>query len=119
MRKFRVWCEMNNAWARPKCLIDQDGRLFQYRKGDLEPLNPKNHHVQFFTGLLDKSDKEVYVGDIVSDGFHSLPITVNDFHGYRFMWGKDQLYKSIGIDGEIIGNIFEQPGLLKETKYDS
>ncbi len=70
-----------------------------------------------YTGLKDKNGKEIYEGDILFDGIGMrLPITVEEYHGYRFMWGKDQLYKGLATDGEIIGNIYENPNLLESTR---
>jgi uncharacterized phage protein (TIGR01671 family) len=65
-----------------------------------------------YTGLKDKNDKEIYEGDIVQWLSLILPITINDFHSYQFMFGKDVLYKDYAVHGEIIGNIYESLELL-------
>jgi hypothetical protein len=38
---------------------------------------------------------------------------VNDYHGFRFMFGLDQLTKYDGKYGKVIGNIYENPELIK------
>jgi len=67
-----------------------------------------------YTGLHDSEGKEIYEGDIVAvSPYRKYAITVDNFHGYRFMWGKGQLYKSVAIDGKIIGTIYENPELIE------
>ena len=79
-----------------------------------------------FTGLLDKQGKEIYEGDIViltnvltdndkkiceavMDGWQSIFETVNDGF-YCLMGNTAQAYR------EVIGNIYENPDLLKEVR---
>lgn len=60
-----------------------------------------------FTGLTDMEGKEIYEGDIIQWGTLTLPVTVDEFHGYRFMLGEDTLTRAVGIYGEVVGNIHE------------
>jgi len=77
-----------------------------------------NDTVMQFTGLLDRHGKEIYEEDIVfdEDGEYSKTciITWNDESGGFF--GKsiedDDSFSMVEIDGQIIGNIYENPNLL-------
>lgn len=66
-----------------------------------------------FTGLCDRNGKEIYEGDILFDGIGLVfPVTVNDYHGFRFMFGKDMLYRAVSVYGEVSGNLHDNPDLL-------
>jgi uncharacterized phage protein (TIGR01671 family) len=81
-----------------------------------------------FTGLHDKNGKEIYEGDIVRY-FHDDEAIVevrwwNELAQFAIAW-RSQRIKSLrgcdsepilintNIDGEVIGNIYENPELLK------
>jgi uncharacterized phage protein (TIGR01671 family) len=115
--KFKAWDKKNKGFIAGFNMVNFHS---YYNKG-LEP-HVYRYDVEWklsdieliqYTGLKDKNGKEIFESSIVKVGRHIHPITVNDFHGYRFMWGKDILTKSVGIDGEVIGNQYENPELLK------
>jgi hypothetical protein len=82
-------------------------------KGILDKVEPKNTILMQFTGLLDKNGKEIFEGDIFKNGSLVRAITVDEQHGYRFHFGLDRLTRGDADYGEVIGNIYENPELLK------
>jgi hypothetical protein len=74
--------------------------------------------VMQFTGLHDKNYKEIYEGDILKSGNQAdeaHPVTIDYYHGLRFMIGKNYLVRADALYGEVIGNIYENPELLTDS----
>jgi uncharacterized phage protein (TIGR01671 family) len=75
-----------------------------------------------FTGLYDKNGREIYEGDIVTGLFNHTDIIGHIVYGSdaTFFIKRKGLY-GIGLNNaevwlEVVGNIYENPELLKEVK---
>jgi uncharacterized phage protein (TIGR01671 family) len=132
--KFRVWANCDEGMKMvylDKCTFDNglwfpsDEHIDEYRKNIMQ-----------YTGLTDKNGKEIYEGDVVklSEDWHfkefqlcvieyhqfGIPYIIQRYlknetgHGnYNFDYMKDSTPKGIESYYEIIGNIYENPELLK------
>ena len=81
----------------------------------------KDIELMQYTGLKDKNNKEIYEGDILSNGNNEKPYKVifengsfraefeEDFEEYSF-----DLIDVVAQGCEIVGNIYENPELLGE-----
>ena len=81
----------------------------------------KNVELMRYTGLKDKNEKEIYEGDILSDGNNEKLYKVifengsfraefeGDFEEYSF-----DLIDVVAQGCEVVGNIYENPELLGE-----
>lgn len=89
------------------------------RKWDAGESSSTAEHFQLmqFTGLHDKTGKEIYEGDILSEAGYPFEVIWDvNLAKFRLQWrGKSIQYPewNRGIEMEIIGNIFEGKHLLK------
>lgn len=96
--KFRVW---HNGQMFYDCQLNAQGKIMQ------------------FTGLLDKNSKEIWEGDLVDEyGDRKLVYRIGFDRGHFTLTDIKNGYDRLGIWNvymrmEVIGNIYEQPELLK------
>ena len=123
--KFRAWDKQNNDWLKN---VDESLMINPYTEGKYFRIDDMSHtgsdHVEIeqFTGLQDKNGVDIYVGDIVQYpgdyyGFHKQAVIY--FEG-RFAPLVQVEEGHNAIDGyeaeyfEVIGNIHQNPELLKK-----
>lgn len=101
--KFRVWDEYN------KELFNIEDFYFFEEQGIHD--SSKCCLMQF-TGLLDSTGREIYEGDIMCDQYGPFEVKWGTFGWYPFEYNggsevSPELY-------EVIGNIYENPELIKK-----
>lgn len=109
--KFRFWLPDFGRFADKF----HDGNYWNVE--DWISSDTKNHVIpQQFTGLTDKSGKEIYEGDFVKCGeFKPVEVKYDNYLGgfLPFVLRLDEEKQKLAMNPEIIGNIFENPDLLK------
>lgn len=122
--KFRAWLKEKKEMidnARPDFFCKQLHYLCDNSAGGQDVLGVSTEDIELmqYTGLKDKNNKEIYEGDILSDGNNDKPYKVifengsfraefeGDFEEYSF-----DLIDVVAQGCEIVGNIYENPELL-------
>lgn len=119
--KFRAWDKKKNKFISPANIAIKGSGV------DLTwSMEPENKNIVFlqFTGLTDKNGKEIYEGDIIDiQGPGKGIIRFNNGGFYLKYLEENEGFDSSGFGGpentlnkttEIIGNIYENPELLKQ-----
>lgn len=108
--KFRAWLKKSSIDDEPWMVgpfdLTQDNRwIFEH-----EPI------LMQYTGLKDKNGQEIYEGDIVKGGFSGKNFEVIFKEGS--FYAREMLLYGINPECKVIGNIYENPDLLKEPAND-
>ena len=134
--KFRAWDEQNKIMHNEVEFIRSgtdrnDWILFKSDKQKLEHSNVLNNpyfqqqiKIMQFTRLKDKNKIEIYTKDIIRDGGRLWIVEISSLYGVVLRLLKDKkitrpyvkFEKHLIDDFEVIGNIYENPELLKDIK---
>ena len=131
--KFRVWDKVNKKWIDDSDIaINQQGLLFIRYEGQvafdsISLTKSKTYEISLHTGLKNKNGKEIYEGDIVKFGNRKTEVRyiagsfkVEQVDYREFMEGnKHKAWVNLDVENnniETIGNIYENPELLKTAK---
>ncbi len=128
--KFRAWNKKMESMYSPD---DNNSEMFMYLDGLLcyDGSPTEDYILMQFTGLKDKNGKEIYEGDICNMRRYSHIDSSRKWCVYEVCWGYSEWlfrgYWQKAINDEffsirfpeadeieVIGNIYENPELLKE-----
>ena len=130
--KFRVWDQWVNKFIPPdeikslELFLTVSGEVYSQKFGTIYP--KVDYDISQYTGLVDKNDKEIYEGDIVTASHEvhdSDAVNFKRIESYTGVIRYQHSYWAIGdyklfvMDDEsleVIGNIFENPELLIKTE---
>lgn len=120
--KFRAWGNNTQQMLEWNEICRSKELLFSIFNNEYFPVNPPKYlwNVMQFTGLLDKTGKEVYEGDIIRFTQHLFNVSSNKWPKKTKVvkwldWeGKWNLRETNAGESnfEVIGNIYETPNLM-------
>ena len=118
-----------NELVKDQMTLLADGRFINVSGVDsrLSQIVPRDRMIPLlFTGLFDKNKKEIYEGDILKTNNHLDYIEWKDeFSGFKYHSDKSRMTMVDWFENgqyagvEVIGNIYENPELLKGGKWKS
>jgi uncharacterized phage protein (TIGR01671 family) len=120
--KFRVWDKRETKGMSTKNML-YDAQLHHFWQ---DFVDYPGYELMQYTGLTDKNGKEIYEGDILKISYGAMGDVIGqvlyeaDHGGYIFQWerkGPNQHHINLNCDvafeSVIVGNILENPELLK------
>lgn len=124
--KFRAWTEEGEVMYYDVYPFKDDTLLLSYDEIAFDEVPASDFILMQSTGLKDKKGEEIYEGDIVKykskKGAFTDIATYSKFYAFfglkddtgDLICSFDWLLENVGKDGfEVIGNIYENPGLLE------
>ena len=117
--KFRVWEKHNNSFSKLPNGFCLDDNFCLGVINDSFDVEVREYTIQEYSGVVDKVGKEIYEGDILvfdEDGKREYGYTVVFSHGkFELKMPDCKMNIDIGYHSQmvIVGNVFENPDLLK------
>jgi uncharacterized phage protein (TIGR01671 family) len=134
--KFRVWNRPNGYFEKDvsNFSVGGDGAIYHWLHGIGEWIETDDAIIMQYTGLLDKNGKEIYEGDLLKpeEGYLSEDAESAFTNIYELRWDNDSAgfvlfdydlgevadddhILNIHSNFEVIGNIYENPELVKNV----
>lgn len=135
MERYRLWCKNNNEWEKDNAWIGLNGCLMTLRHGCPYPLSADTHILQRSSGKKDIFGQEIFEGDIIESHVPGGQILAQNMivqYGTYNVWCPvDKEYmenvgfyvSALGLKdmplgptedyAKVIGNIFENPDLIR------
>jgi len=121
--KIRIWVKPEKKFY----FMNIEELLFEtFSKWEMKELD-----IQMFTGLLDSHGKEIYEGDLIRIKIpinYDNPLITHEYFSVVFddgmfclkmSEGNFQLCEYLNQEAEVVGNIYENPELLKKNKNEN
>jgi len=122
--KFRGKNPRSNQWETGNLVVCENGEtriMYAYRPYATVTSTVIPETVGQFTGLKDKNGKEIYEGDIATDGENIYTVEFSMW-SYAFVWDKHgsqnnfHFEKDDNQEMELVGNIYDNPELRTKTE---
>lgn len=130
--KYRAWDkEFKEMVQVDALLLDEQAIKATYKNGSVTKEDMKNYILMQSTGLKDKYGKEIFEGDITTNGKDIVNVIKNHetlgfytlIDGREIFFGNEMSIEKLEKDvevfskvAEIIGNIYENPELLEDKE---
>ena len=122
--KFRLWDSKSHEWF----IKGEDGFVENMVCCDSwDMFDPDDYVWCQYTGLKDKNGRSIYEGDVLDIGLRNqdgkpvvAPVSYEAYlAGYALDNEGHGIWQRLDVDGEVIGNIFENPELLDVEVHDA
>lgn len=133
--KFRVWHHELGRLMSVKCMFFQDSEIEEFElndalMNDYITAYPDEIELMQSTGLKDKNGKEIFEGDVLTNGMDIVDVRNHETLGFYTLVNGREVFFGHGtsieefeenIEGfteiaEVLGNVYENPELLEAIK---